>query len=239
MGQVPERHPGRAAARRAARFRRRAGGRAADRRRLLRHLAGRLPERPGLRQAGAGAAAGQGRLARAGRAQRLRGGLDADRGRHRAGRGARAARTRTGPPVRWSWPISTAGALPAVEGGAARRARPSRPWRPAVGDRLGRIHAATARRPGHRRPVPDRRHLPRHPARALSARHRPRPIRACAGRCAGSRGAPPRPSSPWSMATSARRTSCSARTARCSSTPSAPGTAIPPSTSPSASTTCC
>ena len=39
-----------------------------------------------------------------------------------------------------------------------------------VGRRLGRIHAATARRPDIAAQFPDRRHLPRHPARALSAR---------------------------------------------------------------------
>ena len=46
------------------------------------------------------------------------------------------------------------------------------------------------------------------------------------------------PNGPSSMATSAPRTSCSARTARCSSMPNAPGMATRPSTSPSASTTC-
>ena len=69
--------------------------------------------------------------------------------------------------------LSRPGALPAVERGAARRARPSPPWPAAVGDRLGRIHAATARRPDIAAQFPDRRHLPRHPARALSAGHRP------------------------------------------------------------------
>ena len=111
--------------------------------------------------------------------------------------------------------------------GRCATARPIRPSPRRSGRRLGRIHAATARRAGHRGAVPDRRHLPRHPARALSARHRPRASGAGAARCGGSRGAPPRPSWPWSMATSARRTSCSGRTARCSSTPNAPGTAIP------------
>ena len=43
----------------------------------------------------------------------------------------------------------------------------------------------------------------------------------------------------WCTATSARRTSSAARAARCSSTRSAPGGAIPRSTSHSASTTCC
>ena len=51
----------------------RADRRAADRRRVVRHLARRPAAGVRLRQAGAGQAAGQGGLARAGRAQRLRG----------------------------------------------------------------------------------------------------------------------------------------------------------------------
>ena len=43
----------------------------------------------------------------------------------------------------------------------------------------------------------------------------------------------------WFTATSARRTSCKARPDRCSSTPNAPGSAIPPSISPSVSIISC
>ena len=109
--------------------------------------------------------------------------------------------------------------------------------------RRRRSAASTPLRPrprACRRRVSDRRHLPRHPARALSARHRRAPSgprrRACAALAAthardqaraGARRRQPEehPGRP--------------ATGRCCWTPSAPGTATRPSISPSASTTCC
>ena len=207
-GAGTQRHIGRAAACRAARFRRRAGGRAADRGRLLRHLAGAADGAVGLRQARAGAIAGQGRLARAGRAQRLRGGVDADRRPHRARVRCPSCSTRTGPPVRSSWPIST----PARTGCGRRRcarARPSRRWRP----RSATAWAGSTPPPraGPTSP-PSFRPTPFSTTSGSSpiSWPPPGPIRASPPPCAGLRGARPRPSSPWSMATSAPRTSCSA-----------------------------
>ena len=102
--------------------------RAAHRRGLVRHLAGRAGARAGLRQARAGQAPGRRRLARADRAQRLRGRLDAPRRGARAGCGAGAARPGRARRACWSWPISPAG--PAIAAGrpSCSPAAPSRRW---------------------------------------------------------------------------------------------------------------
>ena len=171
------------------------------------------------------------------RAQRLRGRVDSHRGQRSCPRRRRGCCSGPGGRCR-GHELSPAGPLSAVEAGAARRRGRSRDRRRRR-RRPGPDPCRHGPPAGHRRPVPDRRHLPRHPARALPDRHRRVPIPRWPRRWAGSRGAPPPPSSRWCTATSARRTSCSGRTGRCSSTPSAPGTAIRRSTSPSASTTCC
>ena len=186
-------------------------------------------------------AEGRGRLAGAGRAQRAtrRPGCAAA-ARGRAGGGARAARPgRAG--GRPGDGVPRPGRSPAVEGRAARRPTPIPASPRAVGERLARIHAATAGDPEIARGVPDRPHLPRHPARALSGR-RPR---------AGASRPAPRRSTPWSRRTATHQAGAGAwrrqpeehpgraATGRCSSMPNAPGTAIRPSISPSASTTCC
>ena len=78
--------------------------RAARRRRVVRHLAGRrCRPRPDLREARAAEAEGRGGLARAGDAQPLRGALDAARRRGRAGCGAAACSARTRRRARWRW----------------------------------------------------------------------------------------------------------------------------------------
>ena len=137
-----------------------------DRRGLVRHLAGRSRARPGLRQAGAGQAAGRRRLARADRAQRLRGRLDAPRRSARAGCRARAFRP--GPAGgRAGHGLPAAGALSRLEGRPARgpgRAR-GRGRRRRAARRDPRRHRARCR---DRRRLPDRSDLSRHPPRALS-----------------------------------------------------------------------
>ena len=186
------------------------------------------------------AAQGRRRLAGAGRAQRLRGGAGCGSRPHRA-RAARRACSRERPGGRRVRDgVPAAGALPAVEGRAARRPRRSRVRARRSASGWPRIHAATAGRAGIAAAVPDRRDLPRDPARALPARDR-------AARIPTSRAA----SSALARAHRRHRARAGPRrrqpeehpgrpaTGRCSSTPSAPGTATRPSTSPSASTTCC
>ena len=80
--------------------------------------------------------------------------------------------------------------------GCGRSCAPARrigPW-PRRWRRLGRIHAATARRARRRGGVPDRRDLPRHPARALSAGHGRRASRSLRHALRRVADAPPRPS---------------------------------------------
>ncbi len=109
----------------------------------------------------------------------------------------------------------------------------------AVGDTLGRIHAATADRPEIAARFPTDAVFPRHPPRAVP-RHRgayppgsggafarPRGHHGSDQACAGARRL------------QSRKTSSSAPTGRSSSTPNARGMAIPPSTWRSCSTTCC
>ena len=101
--------------------------------------------------------------------------------------------------------------LRAVEGSCCATATPMPRPRAPVGAALARIHAATGGAPGARGAVPDRRDLPRHPPRALPARDRARAIPTSRRRCdalvATHRSDQ---ASRWCMATSARRTSCSA-----------------------------
>ena len=87
---------------------------------------------------------------------------------------------------------------------------------------------------GSRSRFRQRRQLPRAAARPLPGRHRRAPSGPGerAGRAGGAHGR--RPASRWCTATSAPRTSWWDPTARCCWTPNAPGTAIRPSTSPSA-----
>ena len=107
-----------------------------------------------------------------------------------------------------------------------------------VAERLVRIHAATAADPpiaASSRPTGSSTTSAwsptwwRPPARIPTSRRARRAGRRHTGQ----------PSVRWCMAMSARRTSCAAPTARCSSTPNAPGGAIRRSTWPSASITCC
>ena len=107
-------------------------------------------------------------------------------------------------------------------------------------DALVRIHAATAADPVDRR----RRSRPIGSSTTSgwsptwSRRRAAHPdLRRCAAWRWWRRRRPT--SARWCMATSARRTSCAARTARCSWMPSAPGGAIRRSTWRSASITCC
>ena len=210
-----ERHPGRAAPGGPARVRRAAHGRAADRRRVLGHLAGRPAARgPVCVKRALAQAAGRGRLARAGRAQRLRGALDADGaaascparrrellGEDRAGR--RAGDGATSTPAR----------LPAVEERAARRRGRRRRSPRAVGERAGaRSMPRTAGR------ADDRGRSSRPTRSSTTSGSSPtcsRPARAPSGpgaaRCARwSRRTAHDQASRWCMATSARRTSWSA-----------------------------
>ena len=145
-----------------------------------------LAARPGLRQARAGQAAGRGGLARAGRAQRLRGRLDARPPAASCRRRCRAllgqdrapgvfvmAYLRPAAHRLWKEELRDGRADPAVAA--------------AVGARLAAIHAAhraTTRRSPPRFPTDA--HLPRHPARALSAGHGARASRPAPRRCAGS-----------------------------------------------------
>ena len=209
-----QRHPGRAAACRAARFRRRAGGRAADRRRLLRHLAG--------------AAGGSGRSASSGRWRSCRVKADWRAPVERSGYEAAWMRIAGAASCRLRCPscsyedrgrgcgghgLSRARPAPAVEGPCCARARPT----PTDGGRRSATAWAGSTPRPRRRPdiaaqfptdaiFHDIRLEPYLLATAAA------PSRPGRRRCAGSRGARPRPSSPWSMATSARRTSCSAPT---------------------------
>ena len=215
-------------------------GAAADRRRVVRHLAHRHRARPGVRQARAApSCASRPTGARRSSATATR----------RAGCSvANAARAR----------------LRAAGAGPAPRARRAGDELPAAG-RLSPVEAAccaTAHadvRDGAR----GRQRAGAHPrllGRAARARRRSStPTRssstsASSRTCSRPRGATPTsrprcerwsrttqlaPRARWCTATSARRTSWSARTARCCSTPSAPGGATRRSTSRSASTTCC
>ncbi len=129
--------------------------------------------------------AGRGGLAGAGRAQSLRGALDA-LGRPRGAR-RRAGAARPGRGERRAGDgVSRPGASSAVEGPAARR--PCRPgFRGGGRDGAGPHPRRHRRRSGGRGAVPDRRHLPRNPTGALPAGHRPRPPRPRGG-AARSRG---------------------------------------------------
>ncbi len=138
--------------------------------------------------------------------------------------------------------------LSAVEGPAPRR--PRRPCLRRRGrGRHRRDPCRHRRRPGHGGPLPHRRHLPRHPAGALPARHRLRPSRP-RGRPArdrrhhrrhtphpGARRRQPEehPRRPQGAGSKQEQEPV----ARYSWMRNAPGGATRPSTSPSASTTCC
>ena len=157
--------------------------------------------------------------------------------RHRAGPGARAAvRGRRSRRPRDALPRPST--LPPVEAAPARRHGRS-------ATSPGRSASASppftpVRRTARTSPPPSRPTPSSTPSGSSPTCWRPpRPGRSTPRPCAASPAAPRRPSSPWSTATSAPRTSWSARTGRCCWTPSAPGTATRPSTSPSASTTCC
>ena len=209
-----------------------------DRRRLVRHLAHRPRRRPDLREARAGEAARGGGLAGAGRAQPLRGALDAACQRRRPGCRAGAARPRRSQPARWRCSSCRPTATRCGRRNCAT-ATPIPASPPQVADSAGAHPRRHRRRSCGRRRLPHRPDLLRHPPGALSGRDRPRASRSRAA-AATTWSPPPRPTSArWCTATSARRTSCAARTARCSSTPNAPGGAIRPSISPSASITCC
>ena len=103
-----------------------------------------LPLGSGLRQAGAGPAPGQGGLARAGRAQRLRGRLDADRARRSCRRRRRSCCSRIGPRVPWSC--------------ATSRRTDYRLWKDRAAGRRGRSRdCRSGRRAAGRDPCRDRR----------------------------------------------------------------------------------
>ena len=114
---------------------------------------------------------------------------------------------------------------------------------PAFAAEVGRRSRASMRRPRARRDIAAASRPTTSSSRSGSSPTCSATARAASGRraarCGARRGAPRARSSRSCTATSARRTSWSGRAARCSSTPSAPGTATRPSTSPSASTTCC
>ena len=146
-----------------------------------------------------------------------------------AGSGAGAARTRTAAAGALVMAYLEPGEPPAVEGGAAAGSRPIQQVA-ARRRRAPGAHPCRDRAPSrHRGPVPDRRHLPRHPARALSARHRARASgsgrRAAAPDCAAHRHDQARPG-PWRR--QPQEHPARSRRARSSSMRSAPGTAIPP-----------
>ena len=139
-----------------------------------------------LREAGAREAQGRGRLARAGRAQPQRGGMDPRRRRDRP-RG-RAAADRRGPRDAGLFAMAGSRRSRTRCGRASCATARSIPRVAAeVGRRIVLIHAATAGRVGHRRPLRQRRDLPIDPDRALPARHRPSGIPTARTRCAGSR----------------------------------------------------
>ena len=117
-----------------------------DRRRVVGHLAHRPRRRPGLREARAGEAARGGGLAGAGRAQPLRGALDAARQRRRARFGAAAARARTKPPARWRCSSCRPTATRCGRRNCAT-ATPTRRLPRRSRSTLARIHAATAADP--------------------------------------------------------------------------------------------
>ena len=213
-------------------------GRAPHRRRVVGHLAHRSSRRPDLREARPRQAARRRRMARTGRAQSLRSRLDAARqcrGPRHCPRAARSGRTSA---VHWRWNscppptirygrrnCATATPIPLSQRRSRRRWRASMPLpRPIPATaaqfptdtiffdiRLEPYLLATGAR------------TPRSRARAWKRSSRPHRT----------------PSAHWCTAMSARRTSLPDRAARCSSTRSAPGGAIPRSTSRSASTTCC
>ena len=119
---------------------------AAGRRRVIGHLSRRIAVRLDLRQARAGAAQGGGRLAGADRPQSLRGGVDAGGGGRRSRGRARGPRRGSRKRARSRWPGCRPTGIPVwkaqLRDGAIDAATAA-----AVGDVLGRIHAATADRP--------------------------------------------------------------------------------------------
>ncbi len=209
----------------------------AGRRRVLGHLPGR-PARPQrVRQARAGEAQGRRRLAGAGRAQPLRGRVDAGGRGDRAGGGA--ADPRRGPrrgcfAMGYLDPDTNPVWKSLLRDGAIVRGHGRR------GRRHARPHPRRHRRPGgHRGPVRDRRHLLRDPAGALPGRHRPRARRPGGAIRGPGRGhahdqARPRPRRLQPEEHPDRR----GRAGR-SWTPNARGSAIRRSISRSCSTICC
>ena len=210
---------------------------AADRRRLFRHLPCRGRRAALLRQARPAEAQGRSPLGSAGRAQRGGGGLDArrralaaarrsaDPRRGREGRRVRDGLSRargSSACGRRSFSLATSSrVLPPLSGATSpssmRGARPT--------PTFGKRSPTTARsRRSASSPISARPAAPTPCSRRASRRSRARRFR---------------PNGRWFTATSARRTSCAARSGRCSSTPNAPGSAIPPSISPSASTISC
>ena len=192
--------------------------------------------RAGVRQARAAAPARGAGLGSAGRAQPLRVGAGCESpARGRARRAPRVARRTT---TAGCSPWSTSSA-PVWKARAARRATPTRPSPRQVGAALAAHPCRHRRRATRSRaaspPTPSSTPSASSPICSPPARAHPALARAAAG---ARQSAPARQRVAWCTATSARRTSWSGRTGRCSSTPSAPGTATRRSTSPSASTTC-
>ena len=188
---------------------------------------------PGMRQARAGQAARRGRLARADRAQPVRSALDA-RGQRGARRDARRACSGQHPALG----VLVMNYLPPSEyrlwKQQLRDGHADAATAREVGRVLGRIHSHSARRPELAAEFDTDADLLRHPPRALPARHRAAapgsrvPARASRRRHAlASRG-------PGARRRQSEEHPDRRRRDRCSSTPSARGGAIRPSTSPSA-----
>ena len=172
-------------------------------------------------------------LGGAGRAQPLRSGVDAGGGGVVPGAAPRLAHDEA--PACSPWSTSTRRRHPLWKTELrAGRADPARRRRSASASR-----ASTPRRPQRRvarRFATDSASTPSAWSPTCCHRRAPPGGR---GRLQALAETPPTPARRWCMATSARRTSWSGRTGRCSSTPNAPGTATRPSISRSASTTCC
>ena len=192
-----------------------------------------------LRQARPAAPQGRGAVGGAHRAQRGRGGVDA----RRRGVGCPRAVPKIlgedpdGGPVRHGLPAARG--LSAVEDGASRGPTVDQDFAAAVGRDLALIHARSAAEPGLRAAFAQRRDVRGDPHRALSARDRRARIPRSQRRfdaLAGDDARDQARAGAWRRQPE-EHPERPAR-ARSSSTRNAHGSAIPPSTSPSASTIC-